>query len=248
MKLSANSSSATATLKLSMDQLFGSDERLYDLTLSAPTAKSGTTSLDNTSDGLAGGISAQLTRTKYFLLPPGDKPTYFGIVGAGGKIGHQTHTYVDVSDLSKTHDVTKTPSSYLAYAGVAPVSMKWLVLAKFEYQDAFKDSKTSETKCPAQATGPVTCQSGPIGAPTKNNGQVWSLEARKAWESVAVGASLARNTGTKVTTFDLPLYLVSGNDGKGGTALTGGLDFAWDTQRHAVFGLFIGSAFSVLDY
>ena len=246
VKLLANSGESTATLKLSAAKVMGLQERLIDVTISAPTTKS-QTFIAKSLDGLAGGTTLQLTGSQYYLLWPGGNNSKFGILGGGAKVGHETHTYVDVSDFSETKDVTKTPSSFLAYAGMAPVNMKSLVLAKFEYQNAFKDGK-SATECPAQATGPVVCQSGAIGLPTQIHKRIWSLEWRQAWSSVAVGATLSRDTAGRQTKVDVPVYFLTGSSDKGSTPLTGGLDFSWDTKNHAMFGLFIGAPFSVLDY
>lgn len=245
VKLTANSGQSNATLKLSVEKVLGLEQRLFDVTVTAPTTKD-RTFIDNSIDGLAGGITLQVTGSKYYLLPDA-KLSHFGIVGAGAKIGHETHTYVDVTDFSETKDITKTPSSYFLYAGYAPVTMKSLLLGKFEYQNAFKDAK-SATQCPVQASGPVTCQSGPIGGPSQIHKRIWSLEWRQAWDSVAIGASLSRDTVGRQTKLDIPIYFLNGSDGKGGTPLTGGIDLSWDTKNHAMFGLFIGTPFTVLDY
>lgn len=246
VKLNASSGASTATLKLSAEKVLGLQERLIDVTISAPTTKD-RTFIDNSLDGLAGGATLQVTGSQYYLLSLGGAHSKFGILGGGAKIGQETHTYVDVSDFSKTKDTTKAPSSYLAYAGIAPVDMKSLMLAKFEYQNAFKDAK-SATECPVQATGPVICQSGAIGLPSQIHKRIWSVEWRQAWESVAVGATLSRDTAGRQTKFDLPVYFLTGTSDKGTTPLTGGIDFSYDTKNHAMFGLFIGAPFSVLDY
>jgi hypothetical protein len=244
--LKADSGDTDATLKLSMDRVVGLQTRLVDLTLTAPVTKNRTSYVD-TVDGLAKGFTAKLTGTSYWLMPPTSKPTFFGILGAGARVGHENHTYVDVDDLSKTVDVSRTPSSAFAFAGLAPVTMKWLLLGKFEFQRAYTDADDG-TRCPGAASGVVTCQTGPIGAPTLAHKRIWSFEARKAWDKYAIGALVSRDLAARQTKVDVPIYLLTGTDDKGGSPLTGGIDLGWDTKNHATFGIFVGTSFSVADY
>lgn len=247
IKLTAESGESNATLKLSLDRLFGGTQRTFDLTLTAPATKN-RTSLANTLDGLSGGFSAQLTATSYSLLELRKDKHYFGLLGVGGRIGRQTLTYVDESDLSAPRDVTRKPASVLAYAGLAPVSMKWLTLAKFEYQKAYKEGD-AVTECPAALSGPVRCLTGPLGLPSLVHKRIWSLEFRKAWDAVAVGALVSRDTIARKTRVDVPVYFLTGPEKDGATpALTGGINFSWDADKHGSIGLFIGSPFEVKNF
>lgn len=170
-------------------------------------------------------------------------PTGGGIIfGTSLKLGSQTYSYIDKSNLTST-SVTKTPWAASVYVARQPSSYEnMLLLAKYEFQRSYVDA-SSGTICPVvPGASQLTCASGALGAPTANVARIVTLEFRDALflKSAAFSVSYHHDFQAGANSIELPIYLV--NDAPKG--LTGGLLTGWRSKPDSVvFGVFVSSPF-----
>jgi hypothetical protein len=158
--------------------------------------------------------------------------------------GYQDAAYFDATSLAKTTQRNSGGGVAVNYS-YAPLEATQLFAAAFGFQSRYKDAKSTTACLPALATGStlLTCANGSIGAPTRQTTQTLDLEwRRKVYERYAFSVQLSRDFKDKVTTIQVPVYLV-GNDKDG---LTGGVNLGWasDDKKLSV-GVFVGKAFSL---
>jgi hypothetical protein len=158
--------------------------------------------------------------------------------------GYQDAAYYAATSLAKTTRRNSGGGLSVNYS-YAPLEATQLFAAAFSLQSRYKDARSTTACLPAAAPGNalLTCANGPIGAPTRKNTQTLDLEwRRRVSERYALSVQLSRDFKDKVTSLQLPLYLV-GNDPDG---LTGGVNLGWasDDKKLSV-GVFVGKAFSM---
>jgi len=249
-QLSANQTGGNATVKLSQPDSAQQQGILYGLTLSSPIAKNSDAPTHvATLDGLVNAGSAAFTLAKYSLLDDNKPDASPSIVyGATAKIGYQQFTYFDHSTLAK-NQTSKTPTSGSVFAGTTlGPDQRMLLLAKFEYQNAYKDA-TSNVLCPAPSSAPTKCINGPIGAPPRTTGHIYSLEGRYTASRFDLDPVLSYDSVSHVKGVNFPIYFIGGvsDDGKP-SAFNAGIDLGWRSDTHvAMLGIFVGSPFSFWD-
>lgn len=117
-----------------------------------------------------------------------------------------------------------------------------------DYQRTF-EAGTSQIICPvvAGATS-VRCTQGSFAPPTRDESLITKAELRFRGGSGeglfgqwAVSPNVSHDVLTNKWAVDVPLYLVPDEDGN----LVGGLRAGWSTDQKAVFGVFVGTRFSL---
>jgi hypothetical protein len=158
--------------------------------------------------------------------------------------GYVDSKYFDPITLEGTKKRNSTGGLSVSYSYV-PIEAKQLFAATVSLQSEYKDKKASTTCLPTAATGNalLTCATGSIGAPDRKTTQTLELEWRRAvFDRFAFSLQVARDFKEKVTTVQVPMYLI-GNDKDG---LNGGVNLGWSSEdKKAFIGVFVGKAFSV---
>ena len=116
-----------------------------------------------------------------------------------------------------------------------------------EYQRAFKADK-SQIICPVVAAATVRCTEGSFAPPIREQAAINRVELRVRGGSGqgllahwAIAPSVSHDAISDEVAIDVPLYLVPDKEGE----LIGGLRFGWTTREKAVFGVFVGTRFSL---
>jgi len=169
---------------------------------------------------------------------------YALIYGAGAKVGYNQFDYNDPTTLAQ-ESRSRTPwsvSGFLTYYGRAN---KVLASGSYEHQEAYADADT-KTVCPV-VTPPVTCVSGPLGAPKLSQQDLFSLDLRKMFSaSLGAAATFTYDAHSDVWGVETPIYFVRNPSGDG---LTGGVKLGWRSDKHDLrASIFIGKAFSLLNF
>lgn len=174
------------------------------------------------------------------IFPPG------GIAyGIEARAGYKQHDFVDLSAL-KMEDDTLTPWGVRAYYGYLPRPLQSFT-ASVDYAEGKKDAK-SGVLCPPGAGVAVTCLSGALGPPKKEERLIAAFEYRElfplpqTWllKGVGVAAQVSHDLKNDRTVLDLPIYLVP--DAK--QNFLGGVRLGWNSEDHdIVAGVFVSSAF-----
>jgi hypothetical protein len=165
----------------------------------------------------------------------------FGLTLSGGYLDS---SYFDSTTLVQTKQRSSTGGIGLNFS-YTPLEAAQLFAAALSLQSAYKDMKASTACLPTPSAGNtfLTCANGSIGAPTRQTTQVLDLEwRRKLSDKYAFALQLSRDIKEKVTSVQVPVYLI-GNDKDG---LNGGLSFGWTSDAKKItLGVFVGKAFSV---
>ena len=167
--------------------------------------------------------------------------------GLTSKVGDKRFKFYDPASLAPLQS-NKTQWSVGAFWAFHPTASDgslamWLLTARYEHQRAYDDAD-SKNMCPVSAgPGPVTCITGPIGAPSLATKELVSLELRaqpfKTYAFSVLGSYDARG---KVWAIDAPIYLVSDGD----KSLAGGVRLGWRSDSNAVtVGVFVSQAFDL---
>jgi hypothetical protein len=174
------------------------------------------------------------------LFPPGG-----AAYGIEGRAGYKRHEFVDLTAL-KLEDDTLTPWGVRAYYGVLPKPLQSFT-GSVEYAEGKKDAKAGVV-CPPGTGSNVTCVSGALGPPKKEERLTLAFEYRELFplpqdwllKGVGVAAQVAHDVKNDRTVVDLPIYLVP--DAK--QNFTGGVRLGWNSEDHdIVAGVFVSSAF-----
>jgi len=175
-------------------------------------------------------------------LRPGPLSGGWG-VALNGKVGQSDAVYYDAATLTKKTTQNKPWSLGIVASYIFPTNEQ-LVAIGWDRRKTYKD-KESATRCPQPATapGPVECVTGSFDKPSEKSSNVITLEGRALFAGdMGMSISVARDLTKKVTSVEVPIYLMTNVTG----ALTGGLKVNWDSDtKKTVFGVFVGVPFNV---
>lgn len=254
-ELSASSAGAEASIKLSVDRLFGGGRGNTSLIVSAPTARQGRTQILHTADNLALTPSLQLSHTvaKGFGL----NTYYTGLYALGitARVGYDRRDYHEMSDL-------KGLGGLAAFAATARsrVVLPWALglqgavglprfeavhLFKAQTQRSYKD-RPATIACPLPVSGSpelFNCVSASFGEPQRKLSRVFGYEFRTSAWSRPLALQINHDDKTHVTDVSLPIYLVASADKKG--AFNAGLQLGWTSTLRGYVGVFVGAPFSL---
>lgn len=164
--------------------------------------------------------------------------------GVEATIGHENFDYRDPLTLDK-RDQDETPWGINVFGGVIPGGFDTLFTLGFEFQESYKANPTS-TSCPVATAGVVACTTGNIGAPKRKEKHLTYFEMRSELLDVAYSLRLTHDFESNDSGVDLPIYIVKNSDGK----LNAGIRVGWtdaNDDDDFDFGVFVGSAFSLLE-
>lgn len=161
------------------------------------------------------------------------------IWGVSGKVGAQEHKFLDPVTVTESKD-DKTGYSIGAFFALEPLRQKTLYTLAFNHERSYDDAD-SQILCPAGAGGVVTCLEGAVGPPTRSTKNIFSVEARRRFGSVAAAATLSYDVEAAAFGVEAPIYFIT--DAKSG--FVGGVRIGW-TEKEDDFTakLFVGKAFS----
>jgi hypothetical protein len=158
--------------------------------------------------------------------------------------GYRDSAYFDASTLVQSKRRQSMGGLSAGYSYM-PIKATQLLAAALSVQAVVKDAKSS-TAClqnPGGSSALLTCASGAIGPPKRQNTQVLDLEwRRKVADRYAFSLQLSHDFKEKVTTATLPVYLI----GNKTDPLTGGVSLGWSSDdRKLSIGVFVGKAFTL---
>jgi hypothetical protein len=121
------------------------------------------------------------------------------------------------------------------------------------YERTVKPQKTG-TVCPASSgTAPVTCTSGSIGSPKREENEVVYSEAKWSPFAGKLGVAIAPRLSYEIEDsdfgFDLPIYLIqSKKKDDGDRDFVGGVRLGWSGEENEfTAGVFVGKSFELND-
>jgi len=167
----------------------------------------------------------------------GNKPTIFW--GGTATYGSKKMNFLDENTFEK-NDETKYGWSISGYIGLfKTLDSAWALELKRE--ESYKNAD-SEIKCPPNSTSDyVSCLSGAIGTPMKENKNIISLHYRKSFESFSISPSINFDNKSNEFGVDIPVFLFSSSDKQ----FVGGVNLGWTSlDDDLTFGVFVGKAFS----
>jgi len=159
------------------------------------------------------------------------------IWGVSASIGHSQFSYLQ-EDLTKG-SASKVPWGTSVFLAALPRSMSTLFTVGFDYRYKYKDAD-AKTLCP-QGTGTITCKSGPLGAPVKDNAESAYVELRRELRAHAFSLKVGYDFEKEQLSLDVPIYLVPNAD----ASLSGGIRLGWVETQGAQIGVFVTSVFSI---
>lgn len=247
--LLAGTEQSTATVKFQrrLDRL----DRLSTLTfsLSAPLNKNGPLTDLASLDGLGGSTNLGLTYTGYRFGDPWKVSSYAWLYGLSLRVGHSTHEYVDPTTLKKAKQRHNTESA-APFAGYVFARKerdvgRLMLLAKIDRQHAYKDADPGAL-CPAPGAVPLTCATGPLGAPSQVSKRIDTVMARYTNPDFALEAIWSRNRDSGVKGVDIPVYLIGTTAGERSTQpFSAGVRLGWRSDKREVqYGIFVGTPFN----
>lgn len=166
----------------------------------------------------------------------------FILLGFEADVGYHNASYINTSTItqvSQTNEVWVIGASLTGYWARRGTLASVRVNYKQDYTD-----QTTGTACPAPGPPAVTCLTGALGAPTRNQALSATLELRQVFNvgehRIAIGPSVVYDFENDVTGIDLPIYLVPNQDG----VLNAGIHFGWRSdQDNITVGLFVKKSF-----
>lgn len=254
-ELSASSAGAEASIKLSVDRLFGGGRGNTSLIVSAPTARQGRTLVLHTADNLALTPSLQLSHTvaKGFGL----NTYYTGLyaLGVTARVGYDRRDYHEMADLkglgglaafaATARSRVVVPWALGLQGAVGLPGFEALHLFKVQAQRSYQD-RPATIACPLPVSGSpelFNCVSASFGEPQRKLSRVFGYEFRTSAWSRPVALQVNHNDKTHVTDVSLPIYLVANTDKK--RAFNAGLQLGWTSTLRGYVGVFVGAPFSL---
>lgn len=254
-ELSASSAGAEASIKLSVDRLFGGGRGNTSLIVSAPTASQGRTQILRTADHLALTPSLQLSHTvaKGFGL----NTSYTGLyaLGVTARVGYDRRDYHEMADLkglgglaafaATARSRVVVPWALGLQGAVGLPGFEALHLFKVQAQRSYQD-RPATIACPLPVSGSpelFNCVSASFGEPQRKLSRVFGYEFRTSAWSRPVALQVNHNDKTHVTDVSLPIYLVANTDKK--RAFNAGLQLGWTSTLRGYVGVFVGAPFSL---
>ncbi|HYG25551.1 MAG TPA: hypothetical protein VD906_01460, partial [Caulobacteraceae bacterium] len=189
-------------------------------------------------------VEADRILLENLLAPPPTGAIFGG--GVEARVGWKEHGFVDAASVVKSTE-DHTPWGVKAFVGKLPIGSKTSYLGSVEYLEAYEDGDTAIV-CPASTGGSVQCLSGALGAPEKTEKLVFTGEMRRLFfegnegllPALAISAEASYDARSDEYSLDLPIYLVSGDDG-----LVGGVRIGYTSvEDETVAGVFVGTSFS----
>lgn len=233
MKGASGASSANCDVTLSLDEKATQQTFFFGgLSLNLPISDSSTNAVLGSLDGLAQTYTAGASLS--FAAPmspvvPG-KPLPQWVIGSVSfKGGPQSSKWYDTTTLAKqtkTHfaqDFTALLGTTFGENGSSGAYVRG------HFQRTYPDA-ASKTLCPAETAGsvaPVTCVSGPIGAPSEKISRIIGLEADIGrWADYPFKILLNRDFKNHISGAEIPVYLKKWTLDKAGDVWLG-LDASW---------------------
>jgi hypothetical protein len=186
-------------------------------------------------------------RRRYLYAAGNFTPVLLGVRVRGGRNRFKYADQTTFEQSSVVHDNWSVSAS----AGVFKPSVGLLAL-RYEYQSVFVEGAGAREICaPQTETDALECRSLVLAPPREKKKSILRGEWRRFLPGgrVAVDLLVSHDFNEKVSSIDLPIYILterSDKDGKGG--LTGGARFGWrsDTDDFTL-GVFVGGRFKLFD-
>lgn len=161
-----------------------------------------------------------------------------------GTVGYENFEFVD-AESGETVDQSEIPWSIGAFFSFnPPTKYPLLFTLGLEYQEAFASS-SSQIVCPTSNGGnTVVCNTGIFAEPIQSENLLFSFETRSNLGGLAFSLRGTYDFENENTGIDLPIYLISDEEGN----LNGGLRLGWtnvDDDNDLILGVFIGSKFNL---
>lgn len=192
------------------------------------------------------------------LIDEEDPAVLMNFWGFNGKIGYEEFDFLNSdkfaslesfqnADIASLRETTELPWSVGVHYGVA-LKSDWVIKSEFRYEKSYK-AATSVVRCPNGVAGTAfDCVSGASTGPADKNSYIVSLKARRPlkmdwlFSRAAISFDANYDFEADVLGLEMPVYLVGDNKGN----LNGGFRVGWRSDtKDPIFGIFIGSAFSL---
>lgn len=181
---------------------------------------------------------------------PKTRPDWSAIAfGIEGSVGYKNYKYI-LPGPARGTDTDRVPFGAKLFLSYLPDVRRNAITGGIEFQRSFKEG-TSGALCPvAIPSAEISCLTGALSAPTRNNKLILSGEYRHRWvfkedsfiPMLGISGQLSYDALNDDFGVDVPIYLAG--DSKG--LLSGGVRFGYRTKGDDfVAGVFVGTAFTL---
>lgn len=254
IRLSAGKAGGEASIRLDLDRFINNPARDISLIVSAPVGDGNSTALYDTGEGVASGAKATLAyRFTPRLLKSERVLDYLYQFGAHVSVGYSSLPYRRVDDVTTGLKQRSTPwavGSQVVYADASGTLLHQLGV-EYKVEAGYPSDATKTTRCPALPAGQLSvgCPTAYFVAPEQRAGLAFSYNVRFKTSKVAFSPAVTYDRRTRVTSLDVPIYLVGDVEKK---ALNAGVAFSRQSagkdggSSSSAWRLFIGTPFSLL--